>query len=1093
MRFVKFKRLVSFFIILSLISVLPPIATASVKTNKIILLPSDDAYVSEAAPDSNFAGSEIMYSKKVSKENKNDRNMDYSTFLKFTPSDSNTVADNLNLTKSENKFYWFAFDVTSYVYKTYTVQKKNDITFALAVSDLYTTNAEIYSKENSVNKPFLELTVTPDGKTVSKAVLYLYIRHGVRKPVLFSVKGQWSEDSVTFKNRPSLDKKIVDGVVDSELSGVELPDESGETLGGYGYDALNTINYISSKQPSVPVEDVIDVTKLPGGKQMIEDLIRKNPDNLHPRVICTPESLERVKKHLDTDPYLKKWYADFSKQAEKHVLSPEATYNLSGGQLESNAKSAGVTLALMWHLTGDRKYAEAARTLLLTAVEMPDWNPSKALNTGEVAMGVGYAYDLMYDYLSETDRKTITKGIEEKGFAPFLGRPVTQSNNWNPVLNGGLSIAALAIGDEREESSAKILEQSIKALPTAIVEFCPDGAFPEGGGYWSYTVSALFGYFSSMNNALGTAYGLDEIPGVNKTGYFPLVISGTKKDTRLYYGDDNSKDISNTALLWMAERYNNNDFALIHFKYLEACEENGIFDYSNVKTDFNPLWYNPEKEYGSIDELEKFKNDSFLNGLVSIGTMRSNWNDENALFVGFKGGYNRASHGNQDIGTFTLSALGVNWINLPANGPYDRAGYPEFFRMGRYRYYANSPQGQNTLFFNPGKNYPDMSFGQNPEAQGNFIKTGSSVGGGYAILDMTSAYNEHVTSAQRGFMLTDNRTRVVIQDEIKSDKKNEIYWFMHINKEVEAEISADGKIAVLKSGNKRLKCSIDSPVDGKFELMDAEALPKTPNVREYDEMLHSGVKKLFIRLNAQNVTLSVSLVPCYENHTGLSKTYSVVPLSSWQIPEASGFKSGSILIDGSELEGFDSDKYWYSVHVTGDVYPKVDAVFAENDNVEITQADDNNGVAVIKVKNQNGQTAEYVIFFEKEPPKSNIIVTAEDVPEKENVPENTLDGNLETRWTSQDESWILFDLGEEKELSCVSLAFYKGMERNYPLSIELSSDGVEFIRVYEGQSSGATIQLEKFAFEKKKARFVRVNVNGNSVNNWNGIVEAQFE
>ena len=102
-----------------------------------------------------------------------------------------------------------------------------------------------------------------------------------------------------------------------------------------------------------------------------------------------------------------------------------------------------------------------------------------------------------------------------------------------------------------------------------------------------------------------------------------------------------------------------------------------------------------------------------------------------------------------------------------------------------------------------------------------------------------------------------------------------------------------------------------------------------------------------------------------------------------------------------------------------------------------------------------------------------------------NVPDNTIDRNLNTRWSSvvADGEWICFDLGEEKQIDSVQIAFYNGAQRNWLFDIQISDDGVNYADILSGQQScGTSINPEKFMFpDNTRARYVRYV--GHGVNN----------
>src|SRR6476469_2510775 len=108
-----------------------------------------------------------------------------------------------------------------------------------------------------------------------------------------------------------------------------------------------------------------------------------------------------------------------------------------------------------------------------------------------------------------------------------------------------------------------------------------------------------------------------------------------------------------------------------------------------------------------------------------------------------------------------------------------------------------------------------------------------------------------------------------------------------------------------------------------------------------------------------------------------------------------------------------------------------------------------------------------------------------------NVPANVLDNNLGTRWSSQGVGqFITADLGSSKNICSVDIAWYNGNARKYHFAISTSTDGNAFMQKFSGDSSGTTLNSEKYTFPTvDNVRFVRVTVNGNSVNNWASITE----
>jgi hypothetical protein len=113
-------------------------------------------------------------------------------------------------------------------------------------------------------------------------------------------------------------------------------------------------------------------------------------------------------------------------------------------------------------------------------------------------------------------------------------------------------------------------------------------------------------------------------------------------------------------------------------------------------------------------------------------------------------------------------------------------------------------------------------------------------------------------------------------------------------------------------------------------------------------------------------------------------------------------------------------------------------------------------------------------------------------PATTNYPANTLDGNLNSRWSAQgDGEWLTYDLGRYELVTSVDIAFYLGNTRTATFAVLLSNDNLNWRTVLtNASSSGATLALQNFDFTDWPARYVRIVGHGNSVNNFNSFTEV---
>ena len=111
-----------------------------------------------------------------------------------------------------------------------------------------------------------------------------------------------------------------------------------------------------------------------------------------------------------------------------------------------------------------------------------------------------------------------------------------------------------------------------------------------------------------------------------------------------------------------------------------------------------------------------------------------------------------------------------------------------------------------------------------------------------------------------------------------------------------------------------------------------------------------------------------------------------------------------------------------------------------------------------------------------------------------NIAQNTLDHNYATYWSNFGRgSWIQADLGEEKVLCSLDIAWYRGNLRHNNFEVLVSNDGSRFTTVLADESTGTTRYFERYMLPQiAVARYVKIIVNGNSENNWASIAEINI-
>ena len=581
----------------------------------------------------------------------------------------------------------------------------------------------------------------------------------------------------------------------------------------------------------------------------------------HPRLLATQADIAQLKERIAADAQLRSWHAKLQAQAKSILGAEPSRYEIPDGlRLLSTSRRVVQrvqTLGLLYRLDGHRRYAARAWQELAAAAAFPDWNPRHFLDTAEMTHAFAIGYDWLYDFWTPEQRATLRRAMVEKGLTPALKLYGARKwwtrahNNWNQVCNGGIGMGALALAEVEPELAGKILHAGLESIQIAMGEFAPDGACKEGPGYWNYATSYNVLFLAGLQTALGTDFGLRDMPGFSDTGLFPIYISGPLGRT-FNYADAGEGTIRAPQMFWLAREFK---------RPLFAWYERQVA----VPFPLDLVWFDPA---GVGPKAAGLPLDKYFRA-AEVAVLRSAWEDPKAVFVGFKAGDNKASHSHLDPGSFVLDAAGVRWAS--DLGP-DNYNLPAYFGNQRWNYYRLRAEGQNTLVLNPGQDP-----GQDPAAATKIIRFKSTPSGAYAIADLTPAYAKHASRLWRGIALQD-RNKVLVQDEIQAPEPVELWWFMHTPASV--QVGSDGRHATLRQSNAQLRAEILSPADAKFQVMEAAPLPTSPNPKGQAKI--DRVRKLAIHLTGvSDSRIAVLLVPQSSKAARPGKAPALSPLSQW--------------------------------------------------------------------------------------------------------------------------------------------------------------------------------------------------------------------
>lgn len=823
------------------------------------------------------------------------------------------------------------------------------------------------------------------------------------------------------------------------------------------------------------IDDVMIRSDAPG--TFLEEL---SPE--HPRLIATNDDFAALRSRILSDSVSAGWYNQLLTRAETILTQPVSHYHFPDGRTLRNVSREVLdrtyVLATVYQVEEDTRFAERLWNELNAAAAFPDWNPQSFLSTAEMTHAFAIGYDWLYDYWSGARRETISDAIVSLGLHPGLaaynnGEPwTTTTNNWNIVTNSGLGIGALAVGDLVPELAEEIITRGIGNMPNALHEYAPDGAYPEGVGYWAYATRYLVPYIAALETALNNDFGLRETVGLENTGYYPLYVAGPSGKSFNYY--DSSDDWQQPPeLLWLGKAYDEPVFSWWAGQVTRG-------------TPRHLLWYDPAAL--ETPEEAELPLDKYFGGSELV-LSRSDWNSPDAVFTGFKAGFNGTNHGDLDLGTFVLDALGVRWAEDFGTDDYGLPGYMSDGVDGqRWTYYRKRAEGHNTLVVNPG-----YAADQYERAAGEIVQFEQGPTETFSVADLTDAYaHRGVTNWQRGIKLFDHRRQVLVQDELQANAPVDAWWFMHTRAEI--DIAVDGKSAILSQGGEKLLARIVSPSSGvSFLAMDAAPLWSSPQPE--GQTVNQGVRKLAISIEQTSLLqLAVLFTPLLGDEEPDGPLPAIVPLQNWSVAHQTVPELAGLSLDGIPLEGFVPHVFTYDIRLEGggDPLPIVTATAEDPlDVVTVQQADDSPGKAIVTVQRPSAPQTRYEVRFHGEVREDDDRVSASIVGTY--PPNHTIDGKLETFFSAQGVGqWVQYHLDEPLSVNGVRLAWYQGNARAFNFKVLGSMDGDNWTELYSGTSAGNTLALEEHNFTAATASYVRIVGYGNSVNQWMSLTEARI-
>lgn len=546
----------------------------------------------------------------------------------------------------------------------------------------------------------------------------------------------------------------------------------------------------------------------------------------HPRLhVCGPDGLRALRE--DASPRACLLRARVVAAANAKLGQPPTVLGKDAAdkRLTGDTAASGIIVlcAAAHAFTDDPRYAARARDEMLSVCAQganKGWVPSHYLGVAEVLRGLAFGYDWLYDTLAPEDRAAIRRAIVDHGFGGMSGWGGwdANANNWSQVCWQGVTAAALAIYEDEPLRAEALLLRCVKGLLPSTAVYAPNGSYPEGPGYWNYGTRLFCILLDQFEHALGTTFGLYELPGVALTGGYPALMLGPSGKTFNYSDGNEGAPSFYTSLLYLARKARRPDWARREAAVLDADLRGGT-----VISEENALWAllwgdTLDASAEDLTPLDWYSGDS--NAVAVFRESRR----PHAAFLGVKGGHANANHGHMDVGSFVFDLDGQRWAS----------------DLGMQNYASLESLGKDVVdLWNSGQNSTRWSVFRLGNASHNLVVVDGARqqvaarativprGEGdvsAAELDLSAVYGSAVCASARRTFTFDRPNRAARVRDVFAGLRSDaaLRWQMATKAQVDG---IDGDTVHLSLGGSRLDVAMTASVPGAWTVEDLSAGP----------------------------------------------------------------------------------------------------------------------------------------------------------------------------------------------------------------------------------------------------------------------------
>lgn len=495
----------------------------------------------------------------------------------------------------------------------------------------------------------------------------------------------------------------------------------------------------------------------------------------HPSLLYTPERISQVKQRMQHEPQLAAAWEDIKQTADK--------------ELKGKSLNKADYLSLAYLMTGDKRYSNKLKEILLDVIKSKTWGSSEMLArrpAWHADLGVAHksylsaiAYDAVYNDLSTTEKKRIAEGLYRLGVEPSLGdwllEPTrihslnSMGHNWwtSCVCMGG--ILALSLQNELEDAkegaqavydylpewflfAGDVLQQKAKTFDEA-------GGMYESLNYANFGIQEALQFWVAWKNMHPSA-SLPDVPQLKDLSSFFAYVSYPRTGIlyNINFGDSHKNVAAESSLMLLYALGIQDKNMLWYISQVESGQHRDGYFLNR------PMGFLYTPSLKSAPEVPDLKQ-SQLFADFGWATMRNSWKKD-ATMLAVKSGHTW-NHSHADANSFILFHKGVDIIKDAGNCWYPNPAYRNYFFQS---------QAHNVVLFNgQGQSREQQYHGSTLRGYLHHLLDGGNVK--YVLANGTGPVSDHFSRNFRHFLWMDNVVYII--DDLKTHESGEFEWLWH--------------------------------------------------------------------------------------------------------------------------------------------------------------------------------------------------------------------------------------------------------------------------------------------------------------------------